>query len=77
MKSLIKIITIFSGCEKNEPFSPVSQDRPSSATVVQSNIGPIKILRVDATKMENELSYSLAKNGAQDSVFFMEKFIKK
>jgi hypothetical protein len=27
--------------------------------------------------MENELSYSLAKNGAEDSVFFMEKFIKK
>lgn len=86
MKLQIKVISIivffislviFSGCEKDGAFSPISQERTSSDMFVQTNIGPIKILRVDAKKMAIESSYSLEKNGAEDSVFYAEKLIKK
>lgn len=93
MKALIRLfgpLTIFTlafylaGCENHNPISPFKQNpvTKKSEVIVQSNIGPIQIIQVDAQYLASKSTNSLQKTAPyptpppSDSLFYVEKFIE-
>lgn len=87
MKYLVKLfvpLTIFTlafyfaGCENHSPTSSLQQsiDDGISEVVVQSNIGPIEIMQVDAEYLKLKSTISMAKKIESDTIFYIEEFME-